>query len=190
MLLAACGSSSPPPAAPRPVANDSAADDKVAAQAQADADRAAAEVARAIETARAEGVIVTTETKTPPACCATLVKKASLGTFGEAQVWKGPSEQATKYVVVFGSGSTWQLAEPIGDIEGGDCGAGHCVDRKLDGVVIANTNEGFRIAFHVTEDHYRTEGHAKHDDTSTHDVIVACTLGTTPTCTDGRYPDR
>jgi hypothetical protein len=181
LLIAACGSSSPPPAAPKP-----SNDDKVAAQAQADADRAAAEMARANETARAQGVILTTATTNPPACCTTLVKKASLGKLGEVQIWKGAAEQLTKYVVVFGSGSTWRLAEPIDYIEGGDCGAGHCVDRKLGDVAIDTNASGFRVAFHITEDHYRNEGGAKHENTSTHDVVVACTIDATPTCDDGR----
>ena len=131
-------------------------------------------------------VIATSMTTNPPACCTTLVKKASLGKLGEIQIWKGAAEQLTKYVVVFGGGSTWRLAEPLDYVEGSDCGAGHCVDRTLADVAIDTNASGFRVAFHVTEEHYVNEGGARRKDRATHDVLVACTIDATPTCDDGR----
>jgi hypothetical protein len=183
MLLAACSSSPQQPSSQPPVSDPPPPVTRSDGGAPADA-----------ELVRAEGVIATIPTQNPPACCTTFVKSSSIGNLGQVQIWKGQEQQNTKYVVLIGSGSDWRLAEPPDYIEGGECGAGHCIEQRLKSVMFANSSitkhsapvaEEVRVTFIVAEDHYVNERGAKHD-VSTHAVVVDCTLGPTLTCTDGR----
>ena len=174
-----------------------AALDKAAADDAAAWDRTVAGIELTVEGSSAamalDAALETLPWKAPPCLdpCPKVIKRASLGKAGELRIVSAPLYKdgpGLGLAVVFGGGARWWSTVPT-ELEAFECGAGHCIEKKIVDITIRRRSDHFRVTFLIRELHYLNEGGiGRHPSSWSVNVVVDCTLGSIPRCTNGSAP--
>jgi hypothetical protein len=113
-------------------------------------------------------------------CAQVIVRETKLGRGLALQLRRATATYGDVYAFVFGSGGHWWAAEPLDDIQQGDCGMGKCVSEEIRSVAPERAGGllWIRVRVRVQVDHFDPKSVWVHD----RDVVIGCKLGEAPTC--------